>query len=102
MHKARTFRFLDHINLDRTLKTESEEENQKDKVTLITLHNTKGLEFKRVIITGMESGIFRAKEKPNQNLKKNAGFFMLELRGQKMSFILLHAESAGFLEEQIL
>ncbi len=29
-----------------------------DKVTLITLHNTKGLEFDRVIITGLEEGIF--------------------------------------------
>ena len=27
-------------------------------VTLITLHNTKGLEFDRVIITGLEEGIF--------------------------------------------
>jgi DNA helicase II / ATP-dependent DNA helicase PcrA len=27
-------------------------------VTLITLHNTKGLEFDRVIITGMEEGVF--------------------------------------------
>ena len=27
-------------------------------MTLITLHNTKGLEFDRVIITGMEEGIF--------------------------------------------
>jgi DNA helicase II / ATP-dependent DNA helicase PcrA len=28
------------------------------RVTLITLHNTKGLEFDRVIITGLEEGIF--------------------------------------------
>ncbi len=27
-------------------------------VTLITMHNTKGLEFDRVIITGMEEGLF--------------------------------------------
>jgi DNA helicase-2/ATP-dependent DNA helicase PcrA len=28
------------------------------KVTLITLHNTKGLEFDRVVITGLEEGVF--------------------------------------------
>ena len=48
--------FLDNTQLERTLSTEDEIE--KDAVTLITLHNTKGLEFKRVIITGMEEGVF--------------------------------------------
>lgn len=33
---------------------------QKDRVTLITVHNTKGLEFERVILTGLEQGIFPA------------------------------------------
>jgi DNA helicase-2/ATP-dependent DNA helicase PcrA len=31
-------------------------------VTLITVHNTKGLEFDRVIVTGLEDGIFPASE----------------------------------------
>jgi DNA helicase II / ATP-dependent DNA helicase PcrA len=31
---------------------------QEAEATLITLHNTKGLEFDRVIITGLEEGIF--------------------------------------------
>jgi DNA helicase-2/ATP-dependent DNA helicase PcrA len=31
---------------------------EKGKVTLITVHNTKGLEFERVIITGLEEGVF--------------------------------------------
>jgi DNA helicase-2/ATP-dependent DNA helicase PcrA len=31
---------------------------KSDQVTLITVHNTKGLEFDRVIITGMEDGVF--------------------------------------------
>ena len=49
--------FLDNIQLDRTLSNQ-DEEVEEDAVTLITLHNTKGLEFNRVIMTGMEEGVF--------------------------------------------
>ena len=49
--------FLDNIQLDRTLST-PDDEKQEDAVTLITLHNTKGLEFNRVVMTGMEEGVF--------------------------------------------
>lgn len=48
--------FLDNIHLDRTLS--SDDEKAGDAVTLITLHNTKGLEFNRVVMTGMEEGVF--------------------------------------------
>ena len=49
--------FLDGIQLERAIGS-SDEEITQDSVTLITLHNTKGLEFNRVIMTGMEEGIF--------------------------------------------
>lgn len=49
--------FLDNIQLDRTLSNQ-DEEAAEDAVTLITLHNTKGLEFNRVVMTGMEEGVF--------------------------------------------
>jgi len=75
--------FWDHINLDRTLKTESEEENQKDKVTLITLHNTKGLEFKRVIITGMEYGIFPREGKTESELEEERRLFYVGITRAK-------------------
>lgn len=45
--------FLESIELDSA--RQSEEANG---VTLITMHNTKGLEFDRVIITGLEEGLF--------------------------------------------
>jgi DNA helicase-2/ATP-dependent DNA helicase PcrA len=48
---------------DRSLETENAENESNDVVTLITLHNTKGLEFPRDVITGMEHGIFPRKEK---------------------------------------
>lgn len=47
--------FLEHIELDRSL---AGSEEKKDSVNLITIHNTKGLEFKNVIITGLETGVF--------------------------------------------
>lgn len=47
--------FLEHIELNRSL---AETEEQTNAVHLITIHNTKGLEFKNVIITGLETGIF--------------------------------------------
>ena len=49
--------FLDSINLDRSLEL-SDGEVSNDAVTLITLHNTKGLEYNKVVITGLEDGIF--------------------------------------------
>ena len=47
--------FLEHIELDRSL---AEDTDNADAVQLITIHNTKGLEFRNVIITGLETGIF--------------------------------------------
>ncbi len=49
--------FLDNIQLDRTLSNQ-DEDIAADGVALITLHNTKGLEFNRVVMTGMEEGVF--------------------------------------------
>ena len=62
--------FLDHINLDRTLDAADENSEDTDRVTLITLHNTKGLEFPRVIITGLESGIFPRDGKTEAELEE--------------------------------
>lgn len=66
--------FLDAINLDRTLREEEGEEN-KDRVVLITLHNTKGLEFDNVIITGMEHGIFPREGKTEEELEEERRLF---------------------------
>lgn len=65
--------FLDSIELDRTLA--SQEEEGLDRVTLITLHNTKGLEFKRVIITGLEQGIFPRADKSAAELEEERRLF---------------------------
>ncbi len=65
--------FLDSIELDRTLA--SQEDQSLDRVTLITLHNTKGLEFKRVIITGLEQGIFPRADKSGPELEEERRLF---------------------------
>ncbi len=45
--------------LENTLLNSPEmKDPEKGKVTLITVHNTKGLEFERVVITGLEEGVF--------------------------------------------
>jgi DNA helicase-2/ATP-dependent DNA helicase PcrA len=65
--------FLEHIELDRSLEA-SQEENP-DTVTLITVHNTKGLEFRRVILTGLEQGIFPRSDKEGDDLEEERRLF---------------------------
>ena len=47
--------FLELVELDRSREAD---ETLDAEVTLITMHNTKGLEFDRVIVTGLEEGLF--------------------------------------------
>jgi DNA helicase-2/ATP-dependent DNA helicase PcrA len=47
--------FLETIELDTAGLAD---DNDEARVTLITIHNTKGLEFDRVLVTGMENGLF--------------------------------------------
>ncbi len=67
--------FLDHIELDRTLETNDDEEQDRDAVTLITLHNTKGLEFPRVVMTGLERGIFPRNGKDDDEIEEERRLF---------------------------
>lgn len=48
--------FLELVELDQAVL--EEEEDDENRVTLITMHNTKGLEFDSVIVSGMEEGLF--------------------------------------------
>jgi DNA helicase-2/ATP-dependent DNA helicase PcrA len=72
--------FLENIELDRSMEEKSGRQNKQDAVTLITFHNTKGLEFKRVIMTGLEQGVFPREDKKGEEL------FMLEPPAPWMSF----------------
>jgi DNA helicase-2/ATP-dependent DNA helicase PcrA len=51
--------FLEGVELDAARVEESKTASlAHNAITLITMHNTKGLEFDRVIITGLEDGLF--------------------------------------------
>jgi DNA helicase-2/ATP-dependent DNA helicase PcrA len=67
--------FLEHIELDRSLTDDTNKKIGENAVTLITFHNTKGLEFKRVIMTGLEQGIFPREEKRNEELEEERRLF---------------------------
>ena len=75
-------KFLEDIELDRSMKEEAQlkqradrQNNPQDTVTLITFHNTKGLEFKHVIMTGLESGIFPRDDKKDDELEEERRLF---------------------------
>jgi DNA helicase-2/ATP-dependent DNA helicase PcrA len=65
--------FLEHIELDRAM--EENPGGTEDVVTLITLHNTKGLEFPKVIITGVEQGVFPREDKTGDDLEEERRLF---------------------------
>ncbi|MDR2521278.1 MAG: ATP-dependent helicase [Spirochaetaceae bacterium] len=66
--------FLDQIELDKSLDT-AEDENIDDRVSLITLHNTKGMEFRRVVISACEQGIFPRSGKQGEDLEEERRLF---------------------------
>ncbi len=52
--------FLEEMKLDTSLTANDLEEGEEETpaVTLMTMHNTKGLEFDHVLVTGLEEGVF--------------------------------------------
>ncbi len=66
--------FLEMIELD--AGRDGEDQSDEEAVTLITMHNTKGLEFDRVIITGMEDGLFpRGGEESAEDIEEERRLF---------------------------
>jgi DNA helicase-2/ATP-dependent DNA helicase PcrA len=73
--------FLETIELDRSLS--SEEAAQVDAVTLITMHNTKGLEFPVVIATGLEQGLFPRDDEEGEELEEQRRLFYVAVTRAK-------------------
>jgi DNA helicase-2/ATP-dependent DNA helicase PcrA len=73
--------FLEHIELDRSREDspkngvpngapKNDAPKTDSQVTLITFHNTKGLEFRRVIMSGLEQGVFPREDKKDEDLEE--------------------------------
>ncbi|MFP3042609.1 ATP-dependent helicase [Treponema primitia] len=73
--RAGLLEFLEHIELDRSIEKETGDEGENGVVTLITVHNTKGLEFRRVIMTGIEQGVFPRDDKVGDDLEEERRLF---------------------------
>ncbi len=94
--------FLDHIQLDRRLENQDDED--QDAVTLITVHNTKGLEFPRVILTGLELGVFPRQDKKDQDLEEERRLFYVGVTRAQNQLLLTSCRKRiryGHLEEMM-
>jgi DNA helicase-2/ATP-dependent DNA helicase PcrA len=67
--------FLENIELDRSIEDNADKSETRNTVTLITFHNTKGLEFKRVIMSGLEQGVFPREDKKGEELEEERRLF---------------------------
>jgi DNA helicase II / ATP-dependent DNA helicase PcrA len=72
--------FLEAVELDRAM---SSGDVHADAVTLITMHNTKGLEFPVVVITGMEQGLFPRDDDADDDLEEQRRLFYVALTRAK-------------------
>ncbi|MCR5176303.1 MAG: DNA helicase PcrA [Anaerovibrio sp.] len=84
--------FLEHISLMTDLDTKTEAD---DRVTLMTLHTAKGLEYPVVFIAGMEEGIFpnsRSMDSPDQLEEERRTCYVGITRAERKLF-LTHAST---------
>lgn len=72
--------FLDTIMLD---QSQQNGDSNADSVTLITMHNTKGLEFPIVIVTGLEQGLFPRNDEEGEDLEEQRRLFYVAVTRAK-------------------
>ncbi len=82
LDRAGLSEFLETIELDRSLQAADPSESA-DAVTLITMHNTKGLEFPVVIVTGLEQGLFPRDDEDGEDLEEQRRLFYVALTRAK-------------------
>ncbi len=78
--------FLEAVELDSA--RENDTGDDKPKVTLITMHNTKGLEFDRVYITGLEHGLFPREADDEDELEEERRLFYVALTRARDELVL--------------
>ncbi len=99
--------FLEIVELDRS---RVQDENAEANVTLITMHNTKGLEFDRVIVTGLEEGLFPrgGDEDPDEVEEERRLFYVAVTRARDELFLTscgyrrIHGRSMDFVPSRFL
>jgi DNA helicase-2/ATP-dependent DNA helicase PcrA len=85
--------FLEAVELDRAMSSGDVHANA---VTLITMHNTKGLEFPVVIITGMEQGLFPRDDDMDDDLEEQRRLFYVALTRAKDELHLTYCKRRLF------
>ncbi|MBN1648124.1 MAG: UvrD-helicase domain-containing protein [Spirochaetales bacterium] len=85
--------FLEDVELDRSRM--ADRNTSVKGVTLITMHNTKGLEFDRVIITGLDDGLFPDSRglADREALEEERRIFYVSITRAKTELHLLSARS---------
>ncbi|HUF30703.1 MAG TPA: UvrD-helicase domain-containing protein [Gemmatimonadaceae bacterium] len=87
---------LDHFLQRAALITDADRQQaDADAVTMMTLHNAKGLEFPHVFISGVEEGLFplsRAMDEPRQLEEERRLFYVGITRAERM-LTITHARS---------
>ena len=84
--------FLEQLALDRTTLADHDPREEAG-VTLITMHNTKGLEFDRVFVVGMEQGLFPGRNGTHEDdLEEERRTFYVALTRAKRELYLLSAK----------
>ncbi|MDX1529913.1 MAG: UvrD-helicase domain-containing protein [Rhodothermales bacterium] len=87
-----------------TLATDADEvETDENRVTLMTLHASKGLEFKVVFVTGMEEGLFplaAAAQDPTELEEERRLFYVGVTRAQELLFLSYARSRYRFGEQQ--
>ena len=68
--------FLEVVELDSGRESD---DGQDERITLITMHNTKGLEFDRVYLTGLEDGLFPRADEGEDELEEERRLFYVAL-----------------------
>jgi DNA helicase-2/ATP-dependent DNA helicase PcrA len=78
-----------------TLLTDQDEDNSGDRVTLMTIHAAKGLEYKFVFIVGMEEQLFPSQRSVNsgEDLEEERRLFYVALTRAKEAVALSHCGS---------
>jgi DNA helicase-2/ATP-dependent DNA helicase PcrA len=88
---------LEHYIENVSLLTDADQEDEEDlnKVTIMTMHSAKGLEFRNVYLAGMEEGLFPSKMSMNtdKELEEERRLFYVALTRAEEKAVLSYANS---------